>query len=199
MYVLEQQEIEKITDRITLARVENNSLSIDLVDHICCMVEERVELGMKLNQAEDEVFREMGEVQLKAIEIETKKLTQNKFIMKKRTKIIGFIALVLVLLGFTMKMFHLQGAGITWGVGILFMAFGFFLMLFIDRFSYEKSNYYRITQVIGYLGAASLIVGLGFVLLRWPIAVFLVEGGGILLLIYFILNNTKISHATDPQ
>jgi hypothetical protein len=189
MYVLSQQELNKVKNRVTLAEVKNASLSVDLVDHICCMVEERVELGMKLEIAENEVFKEMGEVQLKAIDIETKILTQNKFTMKKRTKIIGFIAFILLITGFTFKMFHLPGAGVIWGTGVLTAAFGFFLFSLIDRFSYEKSSMMKIAAIIGYIGSVLLIVGLGLVLLKWPIAVYLAESGSVLLLIYFILNN----------
>jgi hypothetical protein len=189
MYLLSQQELIKVKDRVTLAEVENASLSVDLVDHICCMVEERVELGMKLETAENEVFKEMGEVQLKAIDIETKILTQNKFTMKKRTKIIGLVALVLMVTGFTMKMLHLPGAGVTWGVGVLIAAFGFFLFSLIDRFSYEKSSTMKVNTIIGYVGSVLLLLGLGLTLLKWPIAVYLAESGSVLLLVYFILNN----------
>lgn len=189
MYVLSQQELNKVKDRVTLAEVNNASLSVDLVDHICCMVEERVELGMKLETAENEVFKKMGEVQLKAIDIETKFLTQNKITMKKRTKIIGFIAFILLITGFTFKMFHLPGAGVIWGTGVLTAAFGFFLFSLIDRFSYEKSSLMKIATIIGYIGSVLLILGLGLVLLKWPIAVYLAESGSVLLLVYFILNN----------
>ena len=69
MYILSQQELKKVKDRVTLAEVNSASLSVDLVDHICCMIEERVDLGIHLRNAEDEVFKEMWEVQLKAIDI----------------------------------------------------------------------------------------------------------------------------------
>lgn len=189
MYLLSQQELNKVKNRLIMAEVHNASLSVDLIDHICCMVEERVELGMKLETAENEVFKEMGEVRLKAIDIETKNLTQNKFTMKKRTKIIGIIALVLMVAGFTMKMLHLQGAGVTWGVGVLVAAFGFFLFSLIDRFSYEKSSLMKTATIIGYIGSVLLLLGLGLTLLKWPVAVYLAESGSVLLLIYFILNN----------
>jgi hypothetical protein len=189
MYLLSQHELIKIKDRVALAEVNNASLSIDLVDHICCMIEERVEKGVNLKNAEDEVLEEMGEARLKAIDTETKLLTQNKFNMKKRTKIIGFIAFILLITGFTFKMLHLPGAGIIWGTGVLTAAFGFFLFSLIDRFSYEKSSLMKITTIIGYIGSVLLILGLGLVLLKWPIAVYLAEAGSVLLLVYFILNN----------
>jgi hypothetical protein len=199
MYVLDQSEIRKIENRVTLAEVQNGSLSIDLVDHICCMIEDRIERGMNLNKAEEEVFKEMGEVQLKAIDLETKLLTQNKFIMKKRTKIIGLVALILVVTGFTFKMLHLQGAGIIWGTGVLTLAFGFFLFVLVDRFSYEKSSNMRVTGVVGYLGSALLIVGLGMNLLNWPYSVYLAEAGSLLLLTYFILTNVMSKSVEEAK
>jgi hypothetical protein len=137
----------------------------------------------------------MGQVQLKSIELETKKLTQNKFIMKKRTKTIGLIALLVTFTGFMFKMLHWPGAGILWGTGILLGAFGFFLMVLVDRFSYEKSSARRTIVFIGYLGSALLLVGLGFALLRWPISTYLAEGGGLLLLIYFVVTNVQANNA----
>ena len=199
MYVLDHKEIEKIEGRVALAEVQNGSLSVDLIDHICCMIEDRIEHGMNLNMAEEEVFKEMGEVQLKAIELETKFLTQNKFNMKKRTKIIGVVALILVTTGFTFKMLHLPGAAILWTVGVLTLAFGFFLLVLVDRFSYEKSTSIRLTVTIGYLGSALLIVGLGMVLMHWPYSTYVAEAGSLLLLTYFILSNVMPNNIAEMK
>ena len=198
MQLLDKLAIEKIEQRLASADVNNESLSIDLVDHICCMIEERLNLGIALEKAEEEVFKEMGAVQLKSIEIETQQLTQNKFIMKKRTKIIGIVALLITITGLSFKLLHLPGAGILWGSGILIGAFGFFLMVLFDRFSYEKNSSRRIIVIIGYFGAAALVIGMGMAYLHWPIAAFVAEAGGILLLVYFVLtNNLSYNNGTD--
>ena len=78
MLVLDNHQIEKVKDRLSRAGVHSDSLSIDLVDHICCMIEERLNSGTKLQKAENEVFAVMGETHLKNIELETDYLTQNK-------------------------------------------------------------------------------------------------------------------------
>lgn len=188
---LEIDHIRRIQDRVAHVELSNQSLSIDLIDHICCMIEDKVASGRSLEEAEKDAFKEMGDVQLKSIELETNKLTQNKFIMKKRTKIIGLVALLVTLTGFTFKMLHLPGAGVLWGSGILIGAFGFFLMVLIDRFSYEKNSSKRIIALVGYLGSAFLLVGIGLALLRWfPISTYLAEGGGLLLLVYFVATNS---------
>lgn len=188
---LEADHIRRIQDKVAHVELSNQSLAIDLIDHICCMIEDKVASGRSLEEAEHDVFKEMGDVQLKSIELETKKLTQNKFIMKKRTKIIGLIALLVTLTGFTFKMFHLPGAGVLWGSGILIGAFGFFLMVLVDRFSYEQNRSKRIIALVGYLGSALLLVGIGLALLRWfPISTYLAESGGLLLLVYFVATNS---------
>lgn len=189
MQLLAADQIEHIEERIAKASLKNTSLSIDIVDHICCMIEDRLELGTEYKQAEKEVFSQMGVLQIQAIEQETNILTQNKIIMKKRTKIIGLIAITLMLAGFTMKQLHLMGAGVTWGIGVLTAVFGFALFLTVDRFKYEASSKGKIVSIIGYLGAASFLLGLGLKVLHWPIATTAMISGGLILLIHFLLSN----------
>lgn len=194
MQLLAANQIKHIEDRIAQASIKNSSLSIDILDHVCCMIEERMDLGWEYKKAEKEVFNEIGVLQMKAIEQETNILTQNRIIMKKRTKIIGLIAVVLLVAGFTMKQLHLQGAGITWAVGVLTAVFGFALFLMLDRFSYEKTSLGKVNGIIGFLGAGCFILGAGLKLLHWPGAFYLAVAGGVILLIYYIIScsiNTK--------
>ena len=142
--------------------------------------------------AENDVFRIMGILQLKAIDLETKYLTQNTFIMTTRTKIIGIVAITLMTAGFLMKSLHLQGAAVIWGLGILTSAFGFIILLFIDRFSYEETKFARINMFLGYLGASGIVLGYGFKLLHWPLATDMVFIGAFVLLIHFIFSNVSI-------
>jgi hypothetical protein len=87
-------------------------------------------------------------------------------------------------------MMHLQGAAMLWSLGVLFTVFGFILLIFIDKFSYEKSTGDRVKHVLGYLGAAGLLLGFGFKFLEWPFATDMVYIAGFMLFIYFILNST---------
>ena len=190
MQLLEIDQIKQIENRISEASLKNTSLTIDILDHICCMIEDRLELGWDYIKAEKDVFRQMGVLQIQAIEQETENLTQNNITMKKRTKIIGLVSLILLVGGFIMKMLHLQGAAVTWGIGVLTAVFGFALFLTVDRFTYEQSSRGKILSIIGYLGSASFILGSGFKLLHMPGAYYLTAIGGVVLLIYFIANNS---------
>lgn len=190
MQLLADDQIKHIEARLSEASLKNASLSIDILDHICCMIEDRLDLGWEYPKAEKAVFSEMGVLQIRAIEQETNMLTQNKLIMKKRTKIIGLVAITLMAAGFIMKQLHLLGASITWGVGVLTAVFGFALFLTVDRFKYEASSQGKMVSIIGYLGASSFLLGLGFKFLHWPIATDVMIIGGLVLLIYFLVNNS---------
>ena len=110
--------------------------------------------------------------------------------MKKRTKIIGLTALALMLAGFTMKQLYLTGAAFTWGAGVLVAVFGFALFLTVDRYSYEKSSKGKVVSIVGFLGAASFLVGIGFKVLHWPIATDAMILGGMVLLVHFLMSNS---------
>ena len=123
--------------------------------------------------------------------MESQKLTQNKFIMKKRTKIIGYIAAGLIISGSLMKILHLMGANIVFGFGVLLAVFGYTLLLTYDRFSYQKSAIAKLNGVIGYLGAGSYLLGFGLNFLNYPISNILMGAGGFALLVYFFVNNRE--------
>ncbi len=190
MQLLADEQIKRIEERLAEASLSNNSLSIDILDHLCCMIEERMDLGWDYLRAEKEVFSEMGVLQIQAIEQETKLLTQNKLVMKKRTKIIGLVALVLMTIGFIMKQLHVMGAGVTWGVGVLTAVFGFALFLLLDRFKYDKSSKEKAISFVGFLGASSFMLGTGFKLLRQPGSHYMIGFGGLILLVHYLISNS---------
>jgi len=192
MHVLEVDQIKNIKERI--AHLKNSSLSIDILDHICCMIEERLQLGFDYTKAEKEVFSQMGVLQIQAIEQETTLITQNKITMKKRTKIIGLVALVLMALGFSLKMLHIQGAAVTWALGVVVAVFGFAILMVVDQFSYEKTARGRMKSIVGFLGVALFIAGIGTKVLHLPGAFASATVGAGLLLVYYILSNL-----TDPS
>ncbi len=189
MYVLGVDQIENIKERIAFASLKDASLSIDILDHICCMIEERLELGFDYTKAEKEVFNQMGVLQIQAIEQETILLTQNKITMKKRTKIIGLVAMVLMALGFSLKMLHIPGAAVTWAVGVIVAVFGFAILMVVDQFSYEKTARGRMKAIVGFLGVAFFIAGIGSKVLHLPGAFAAATLGAGLLLVYYILSN----------
>ena len=192
MHFLTSNQIRLIKEKIALNRMQNSSLSIDILDHVCCMIEERLEVGSDYEKAETEVFSLIGVLQIQAIEQETDRLTQNKIIMKKRTKIIGLISGALMAVGFSLKMMHLPGAGVLWGIGSLFAVFGFTVFLSIDRFSSDQSGKDKLLGIIGFLGAACIIAGVGLKVLHLPGAYHIFIAGGGFLLMHYITTNYSV-------
>jgi|GEM_PF-4235724 len=110
--------------------------------------------------------------------------------MKKRTKFIGGLTLILLLAGYLMKLTHLQGADMMWSLGIFIGAFAFTWFSFMDRLSYEKTMSFKMRGFIGFLGSCLTLLGLGLKVLNWSLANHFIAIGAFLLLIYFIVNNS---------
>lgn len=194
MYSLEVEHVKRLEEKLAEASMNDPSLSVDILDHLCCMVEEKIDTGFNYPEAEKAAFTELGIMQIQAIEAETKKLTRNHITMKKRTKIIGFISVGLMITGFLMKQLHLMGANLIWMIGVFATVFGFTLFLTVDRFSYDKSAKEIMLNILGFIGAGAFLIGFGMRFLSWPGAGDSMIIGGSVLCIHFLINNIFLRH-----
>jgi len=76
---------------------------------------------------------------------------------------------------------------------VIVAVFGFAIFMAVDHFSYEKTSRGRTVGIIGFLGTASVLAGLGLKVLHLPAAFALLAVGAGLLLIYYVLSNA-INH-----
>ena len=68
---LTEQNIREIRLLIEARGVEMEELSIDLVDHICCMIEEKMESGLNYVSALEETMSSFGKKGIRQIQEET--------------------------------------------------------------------------------------------------------------------------------
>ena len=120
MATLSEQQIDKIFDLIVDNGVSYESLQVDLLDHVCCMVEQKMDEGKSFGDSLKLALQEFGykhfsEIQEATIYLLT--LKQRK--MKKTTGIIGIISSLLVIGGVFLKINHMPGAGITLVIGLV--------------------------------------------------------------------------------
>ncbi len=195
---LSKEQIKQIENRVRASEVEEGSLFVDIVDHMCCSIEERMDNGNSFEQALREVFEIFDRKHIEDIKIATLSLTQNKFIMKKRTTIIGGIAVATILAGVLFKQLHLMGADIVFGFGILLLCFGFFLSLMLDKVTILTNNTLKLASILGFLGVSAVILGTGLTFLRFPIAPYLIGFGSIFLVLYYLIINV-VKNATNKS
>lgn len=187
MNSLRSEHIDHIEYQIAQSGIEDESLRIDLTDHMCCLVEEKLEMGNSYDAAYQEVMEIFKTSRLTAIKQETELLTKSNFIMKKRTVIIGIVAILTILVGSVLKANHMVGANITLLIGFAMLAFGFVLFNLLDRFKYINEGDAKLWHLAGHSGLIVFIIGVSLKVLHLPGANITLMLGAIVLAISFMM------------
>jgi hypothetical protein len=159
----------------------------DVLDHVCCLVEEEMISGKDFKASYSGVMGTIGENRLPEIEHQTLLMLNKKFQqMKKFTYFTGLASAILILFGSLSKMMHWPGAGIELTLGLLAIILVFLPLYFIvtHRERPEKKNI--IYPVVGYLTVASLLAGAIFKIQHWPGANSVVTASLVILFIGFL-------------
>jgi len=184
---LTEQNIREITLLVEARGVEMKELSYDLVDHICCMIEEKMESGKNYASALEESMNSFGKKGIRQIQEETTfLLTKNILAMRKTMHTIGITAAVLLLLGSIFKIQHWPGAGVMYVLGAASLCFLFMPLFLVVRIKEKPGKLSTITNIIGILGAIALCTGILFKIMHWPLANISMNVGSVLLLLIFL-------------
>ena len=164
-----------------------NRLLDDLLDHVCCMVEESMEKGSDFESSYNLVLGSIGDNRLSEIQHQTLLNLDKKFQrMKNFTYLFGLTSAILTILGSLFKRMHWPGAGIMITVGMMLIVLVFLPLYFItsQREQVERKN--PVYAIVGYLTIALLLAGATFKLMHWPGAGWLIYSSIGFLLIGFV-------------
>src|SRR5688572_27932704 len=114
MYCLSEEQIAFISRDIRARGVEMESLQQDLLDHVCCLIEQNLEANGDFENFYTTAIRTFYRSELKEIEEETLFLLTNKnyYAMKKIMLCSGVFSVVVLSFGILFKFMHWPGAGI---------------------------------------------------------------------------------------
>jgi hypothetical protein len=179
--------LDRIRSDMTGRGLSYEPLMEDLLDHVCCMIEEDMNAGSDFEASYGRAMDIVGERSLQEIQHHTLLNLDKKFQrMKKYTYYIGFGGALLSLVGALFKKLHLPGASILLVLAILSIVGVFLPMYFImnHREQAEKKN--PAYAIIGYSTIAVLLVGVLFKIMHWPGANVMIQAGFAVLMIGFI-------------
>jgi hypothetical protein len=206
MHCLSEEQIDFILDDIRARGIELEDLQSNLLDHVCCIIEENLKEGDDFERFYFEIIKQFFKKDLFEIEEETISLLTFKhyYTMKNIMIKSGAISAILSFTGILMKLFQVPGASPTTLIGIAMFSFVFLPLLFILKAREEQALKDKFVLSLGTLGGMVLSLGVLFKLMHWPFASIIgFSAVGILLLlflpIYFISGirnpSTKINTA----
>jgi len=191
MYQLTDQQIDYIINDIRARGVEMESLQNDLVDHVCCIVEEQLEATGDFEQFYATVIKTFYRKELREIEEETISLLNNKnyYTMKKVMITSGIISAVLMTAGIILKFMHAPGAAAGIVSGIFLFSFIFLPLMFILKIKEKEKAKDKILLGLGSAVTILLSLAIMFKIMHWPYANMMgMTSVGILFLLYLPIN-----------
>jgi len=207
MFSLTEEQIAFIENDIKVRGITSPDLSIDLLDHICCLIENKLDEYRNFDTVYQETILLFGKNGLKEIQDETNRLLTFKhyYTMNKTMKISGYVSSLMILFGAYLKFQHWPGASVLMVFGVFFFTVLFLPLLFILKFKASAENNRSVVlSIIAGVASLMLCFGVLFKLMHWPYAQTLTIAGAVLLIfgylpVYFISvykNTTNKINAT---
>lgn len=186
MYSINDEQIDYILNDIRRRGVEMEDLQYNLLDHICCIIEQNLESGGNFEDFYNKTIPKFFKHELWEIEEETILLLtyKNYYTMKKAMIYGGVISLSLIALGTVFKIFHWPGAAISLLLGFFILCFVFLPSVLYLNYSATKKNIG--TNLAAFVGGTVLMIGVLFKVMHWPGTPLLLVAGWTILLGVFI-------------
>jgi hypothetical protein len=139
---LSEEQIISIRKILIEGGIQNESLTDDVLDHICCVVEVLLKRGKTFDEALKEAIDDLAPNGLKDLEIQTRYLLNSKhtITMKKLMYLMGFLGAATLSVGTLFKIMHWPGADMASLIGVIILLLIFIPMWALDRYKYEVSK-----------------------------------------------------------
>ncbi len=188
--------VNLIIREVSRHQITFSHLCDDLIDHICCDVEDEMQNGLPFEKAYSRVKEKIGIRGLNKIQEETLYAVDNKYRKMKNTmKITGIAGTVLLGFAALSKIMHWPLAGILLVTGA-FLLVVFFMpssMMVLWKESKSKKNLFLF--VSAFLAGTLFIVGVMFKIQHWPgsglIISLAILSGGLLFLPAMLMDKVR--------
>jgi uncharacterized membrane protein (DUF106 family) len=186
MLELTKGNIRTITETIDKAEITFSHLRDDLIDHICCEVENIMQQGVDFQNAFVEIKKSFGVKDLQKVQEQTLLLIDKNYrIMKKTMKVSGVLSTSLLMFGSLFKINHWPGAGLILVLGFFILCFLFLPSAYYVMHGENKNQRMIFLYISAFLGSIGFFLGLLFKIMHWPGAnILLICGLGVLGIIF---------------
>lgn len=156
--------------------VDQNSIRIytlrdDVLDHLCCSVEFKIDEGKTFEASLREAVDELAPEGLEKLEYETILLLESKnILMKKFMYFLGLFTTIAMSMGFTFRILHMPGGYELLNYGFLAFALIFLPMLTYNNFkmSMKRTRAEKLRIILGIVSALCTGAAVFFKMIHYP-------------------------------
>ncbi len=172
MAELSNREIEILNREIDKQGLTYTQLQKELLDHLCCDIEAKMDEGLEFLKAFEEVQSRLENNRIQEIQEETLLLINQKYrMMKKFMYVLGTIAPSLLILGAFFKLQHWPGASILIVLGAFLLGAVYlpvFAMVSMRDTRKKEKKVNKTLYVAGVITGFIFITGVLFKIMHWP-------------------------------
>jgi hypothetical protein len=200
MYCINDKQIDYILNDIRARGVEMEDLQYNLLDHICCLIEQNLEENGDFEGFYKKTIPKFYKHELWEIEEETITLLtfKNYYTMKKIMLVSGTISAAFLTIGIFFKFMHWPGASMGIVLGITIASFVFLPLLFTLKMREKQQSKDKLILGIGMLSAIAMSLGIMFKIMHWPGAN-MMGLGSILAMVFLFLPIYFFSGIRNPE
>jgi len=193
------QNIEDITIDIRKQEITFSHLADELIDHICCDVENEMQNGLSFVEAYGKIKQKMGPRRIKEIQEETLYAVDSKYRKMKNTmKISGIAGTIMFGFATLFKIQHWFPASIMMVLGAFILAFIFMPSALVVLWK-ETHNKRRLFLFIsGFVTGMLFIFGTLFKIQHWPVAGYILSLS-VISAIFFFIPSLLLNRLADPD
>ncbi|PBQ31446.1 hypothetical protein CNR22_06610 [Sphingobacteriaceae bacterium] len=188
MFQLTEKHIDHILNDISARGVEMESLQQNLVDHVCCIIEQNLEENGDFESFYQKTIKTFYKDALWEIEEETISLLifKNYYTMKKIMIWSGALSVLTLAVGIIFKYMYWPGATILICSGIFLGSLLFLPLLFTLKAKEKQKTKDKLIIAIGALGI--ILVSLSFLskVMHWPHSIDMMYLSATLMLLLFL-------------
>lgn len=172
MYQISDQQIDYILNDIGARGVEMESLQQNLLDHVCCIIENNLEENGDFESFYKKTIKTFYKDELWEIEEETLLLLtyKNYYTMKKIMINSGIAAATFFIIGSFFKFMHWPGAAVLILLGMTIGALVFLPLVFLFKKNETTESKAKIVLGVGVINGILFCIYSLFKVMHWPYA-----------------------------
>ncbi|MEO6302443.1 MAG: hypothetical protein ABIP51_04665 [Bacteroidia bacterium] len=170
MYCLSDKQIDYIINDISARGVEMESLQQNLLDHVCCIIEQNLEVNGDFESFYQKTIKTFYKDALWEIEEETLLLLtfKNYYAMKKTMIVSGTIAATSFIIGSFFKIMHWPGTNVLIFFAMLLSSLVFLPLFFLFKTKQTIERKNKVIIAIGSLNGILFCFSSLFKIMYWP-------------------------------
>lgn len=170
MYRISDEQVDYILDDLVHRGIDREDLQLNLLDHICCIIERELAEHDDFERFYEATVRRFYRRELREIEEETTNLLtfKNYYAMRKTLIVSGIVSVGAFVAGSFFKFMYWPGASVLLALGITTFSLLFLPLLFVLKAREARTSGDKVVTGIAVLTGTLFSLAILFIVQHWP-------------------------------